>query len=484
MLKHVRILFLALVSLLVYSCANDEGGEVGRVRFTAHSPKSRTALTTDDNVIWKVGDKVMIYSGKNATGTDVVESDSNPLEGPTAYFTVDIDVPEAGDNFYAVYPSSAAGAIADGAVSVTVPTTQTVTDDSFDPAAAVSVASVAPSGWNLYFYNVCALIPVTVAESFTGRIALEGASIAGGAKVSNIPAGPGSTSPTVAYGVTEGSVDVVELSGSFETGKTYYIAIIPHTYTSIALKVYKSATATTPSNTKTFTPTNPFAIYPSDIIEIPKFHDIEPQPAVADYVDLQLPTGTLWATCNVGANAPEEYGLFFQWGDIEGHTATENFAFGWTNYKYANGSSTSLTKYCTDSDCWDGVGVKDDKTELELDDDAAYKVKGTSWRMPTPTQVEELADPANTTIAWQNVNGINGVMFTSTRNGKELFIPAAGYFNGASNTYMGTGCYVYTRILESDYPYHAQYLYGTGTPMVMTNHFNRCYGVTVRAVKL
>ena len=100
-----------------------------------------------------------------------------------------------------------------------------------------------------------------------------------------------------------------------------------------------------------------------------------------EWVDLGLPSGTLWATCNVGADNPEDYGDYFAWGETE-----PKVIYNWSTYKWCNGSVNTMTKYCTDS----GYGTVDNKTELDPADDAATVNWGTSWRMPTLEQLDEL----------------------------------------------------------------------------------------------
>ena len=133
-----------------------------------------------------------------------------------------------------------------------------------------------------------------------------------------------------------------------------------------------------------------------------------------DYVDLGLPSGTLWATCNVGANAPEEYGDYFAWGETESKEV-----YKWETYKWCNGSDHSLTKYCTNSD----FGSVDNRMVLDLEDDAAYVNMGPSWRMPTNSQQTELIQKC--TWQWTTMNGVNGRLVTGP-NGNSIFLPAAG----------------------------------------------------------
>jgi len=150
-------------------------------------------------------------------------------------------------------------------------------------------------------------------------------------------------------------------------------------------------------------------------------------PAGVEAVDLGLPSGTKWANMNVGATAPEDYGLYFAWGETMGYTSdtSDGHSFDWENYKWCNGSGKTLTKYCTTSD----YGTVDNKMVLDLEDDAAYLNWGDKWRMPTITEIQELLD--NTTSEWTTQNGVYGRKFTSKSNGNAVFLPAAGYRYGS-----------------------------------------------------
>ena len=133
-----------------------------------------------------------------------------------------------------------------------------------------------------------------------------------------------------------------------------------------------------------------------------------------EWVDLGLPSGTLWATRDIGANCPEEGGDLFAWGETE---PKDNYT--WETYKWCNGSGESLTKYCTDS----RYGPVDNLTELELEDDAAYVNWGPSWRMPTLDQIQELI--SSCTFTRVEKNGVTLRLVTGP-NGNTLFLPADG----------------------------------------------------------
>ena len=135
------------------------------------------------------------------------------------------------------------------------------------------------------------------------------------------------------------------------------------------------------------------------------------------WVDLGLPSGTKWATCNVGANSPEEYGDYFAWGET---TAKESYQ--WSTYRYCNGSYNTLTKYCNNSS-YGYNGFTDNLTTLEASDDAATANWGAGWRMPTYAEVVELITYCPKT--WTTQNLVPGCLFTGP-NGNSIFFPFAG----------------------------------------------------------
>ena len=211
------------------------------------------------------------------------------------------------------------------------------------------------------------------------------------------------------------------------------------------------------------------------VIDIILGRNAEPEPE-HDWVDLGLPSGTLWATCNVGANSPEEFGHHFAWGETE-----PKDVYDWSTYKWCNGSYTTITKYCTNSE-YGYNGFVDNKTELDLEDDAAYVNWGPSWCMPTVEQQQELYQ--NCSSVWTTKNGVNGRLFTGP-NGNTLFLPAAGCRWDGSLYYVGSyGCYwsrtLYTCFSCSDLAYNLDFTSG----YVGCDGDDRIIGFTVRAVRV
>lgn len=168
-----------------------------------------------------------------------------------------------------------------------------------------------------------------------------------------------------------------------------------------------------------------------------------------DYVDLGLPSGTLWATCNVGAYNPYEYGKYFACGETEGYYDDEYHDFSWKNYKYSNNDGSEFTKYNTS----DEYGIVDNKLELELEDDAAHANMGGDWKMPTSAQIEELFKETNHVwVSDYNGTGFAGRVFTSKTNGNSMFIPASGCRFEASVIFQGFSASLRSSSLSTDYP--------------------------------
>ncbi len=169
-----------------------------------------------------------------------------------------------------------------------------------------------------------------------------------------------------------------------------------------------------------------------------------------EWVDLGLPSGTLWATCNVGANAPEEYGDYFAWGETEANEYYNRFSYKW--WYYDENGHIFITKYCTDSE-W---GTVDNKTELDPEDDAAYVNWGPSWRIPSREQIDELLN----VCTWEMTtrNGVIGDLVTGP-NGKMLFFPTAGYIEDSSLHEVGEWGMYWSRTLNNNSNGSAYWLY-------------------------
>lgn len=192
-----------------------------------------------------------------------------------------------------------------------------------------------------------------------------------------------------------------------------------------------------------------------------------------EYVDLGLPSGLKWATCNLGATVPEEYGDYFAWGETIGYV--NNHRFYWDSYGLCNGNANSLVKYCTDS----SYGSVDNKKQLDLQDDAAYIKWGDGWRMPTIEELDELRSKC--TWTWTTLNGINGYRVVGT-NGNFIFLPAAGYHYENGKRDEGQFGDYWSSSLFDSYCINAQYLYFHSGNKGTDNYY-RCIGYSIRPVR-
>ena len=192
-------------------------------------------------------------------------------------------------------------------------------------------------------------------------------------------------------------------------------------------------------------------------------------------VDLGLPSGTLWATTNIGAANPEDYGDYLAWGETTAKTS-----YNWFSYKYANGVSDKLTKYCTKAQCGNN-GFVDRKTVLDSSDDVASVVWGSLWCMPTMVQVQELKN--NCTWTWTIRNGKNGYVVKGP-NGNTIFLPATGCRLNSNLNNVGTLGFYWSSSLNVQMPHNALYLhFGSGSISSETYNYSRFYGFTIRPVR-
>ena len=181
--------------------------------------------------------------------------------------------------------------------------------------------------------------------------------------------------------------------------------------------------------------------------------------AVGDVVDMGLPSGLLWAKCNIGANSPEGYGHYFSWGNTDAHA--EGSGYDFSQAVYDTTPAAAIT------------------ANLSLSQDAARANLGAPWRMPTSAEFQELYD--NCTCVWTTLNGVNGRLFTSNVNGNTLFFPAAGLYNGTSLYFRGSNGFYWSSTYNS--ATSARLLDFNSSSVYPQYIDNRRYGFSVRAVQ-
>lgn len=191
-----------------------------------------------------------------------------------------------------------------------------------------------------------------------------------------------------------------------------------------------------------------------------------------EWVDLGLPSGTKWATMNIGATSPSDYGSYFAWGE----TSLKR-SYAWKNLKYClDTTGDKFSKYVTDSK----YGDVDGKKELDLSDDAAYVNWGAGWCMPSDAQLEELRKVCKWT--WTRIDGHNGYKVDGL-NGNSIFLPASGHWSGSAPRLVGTRGDYWSRTLDTSRGCRAYGpgFYSSGTESCSHNRYD---GQSVRAVRI
>ena len=191
-----------------------------------------------------------------------------------------------------------------------------------------------------------------------------------------------------------------------------------------------------------------------------------------DWCDLGLPSGTLWATCNIGASTPYTKGDFFAWGE----TKTKDI-YILDNYIFHDKQIYEITKYCTE----DVFGKRDNKTKLDVKDDAAYINWSKEWCIPQQEQIEELINSKYTISKWTEINGTQGCLIVSKNNGNAIFLPASGKRDEQTDGENRTGNYWSASLSKSTSSF-AYNLYFSRAEIKLTYIGERYEGFSIRPV--
>lgn len=193
-----------------------------------------------------------------------------------------------------------------------------------------------------------------------------------------------------------------------------------------------------------------------------------PDETVADtveYVDLGLPSGLKWATCNLGASRPDEYGNYYSWGETETKDTCS-----WDNYVFGGNEMDYSSKY----------NPTDHLNELLPSDDAATIALGSPWRMPTYEDIVELVNECS--WRWTTVNGVHGYTVTGP-NGNSIFLPAAGRNDEGRLMYQGEVGNYWTSTLDTSRYYSGRHLYFDNDEHSYIYPYRRYFGLTIRPVR-
>lgn len=193
--------------------------------------------------------------------------------------------------------------------------------------------------------------------------------------------------------------------------------------------------------------------------------------SIADPVDLGL--SVKWASWNLGASSPEDFGSYISWGEVE-----PKQTYTWETYSFCAGDQEHILKYCVDP----AFGTVDDLSTLDPEDDIARAKWGEGWRMATPEEWEELLNECDWT--WTTSHGVNGYLVKSKKKGytsKSIFLPAGGNCEGAKKVDEGSFGHYWTSSVNMSYTYDARsFFFRSGRAYI--DYYYRYYGFLIRPV--
>lgn len=485
-MKTKALLYAAVIAAVSLSCTREvvESGQMNpgtELRFTAEWASenggiSRTVLREDGKSVWWMpGDEINLFFGDKASGKFVSDNEDPAavvdFVGTLPIAIGSMEMESAGLACWAAYPYDEANGCDGQSITMSLPYIQEGKANGFADKFFPSVAK--SNNFLLPFWNVCGGARFSVTQEGVTKVIFksnDGSPIAGKVKVGfgndNKPQILEFTNPV-------DSVVVKAPEGGFVPGTNYFAAMLPQSHV-------KGMTITLSTQDKKATRTLPNAVTVhrslfgvlDNVDEGLEYHQ---HYLVPEAVDLGL--SVKWASFNLGATKPEEYGDYFAWGETE-----PKEEYTWVNYKFrASGDSDSNVKF-SKYNTMSLYGPVDNKTVLDVEEDAAAFYLGGSWRMPTRRECVELFD--NCTQTKTTFNGVSGKKLTSKKEGYKnrwIFLPAAGYLKGTSLREVSSRGYWMSSSLDMDSPSNAHSGY-FGSDFIGCGGGSRYYGMTVRPV--
>ncbi len=234
--------------------------------------------------------------------------------------------------------------------------------------------------------------------------------------------------------------------------------------------------AVTESNPSGHAPSLWVQTIPSSSVPVPKI------------IDMGLPSGVKWASFNLGASKPEEYGDYYAWGETEPYYSSQDpltwkegkeEGYYWPSYKWCMGTGETITKYCS-SESFGSDHFVDDRMTLEQSDDAVQVNLGGKWRMPTDGEWTELME--NCIWTWTQENGVNGYRITSNTSGQSIFLPATGFYQDTYHLSAGSFGHYWSSSLYDFYPDRAWCVCFWKDDVQRSPNYFRNFGLTIRPV--
>lgn len=433
MMKTKHILLWGITALVMSACKEGSGDQLlcGEpvTLWASQEAASGTRTQIQDGgtqVYWEPQDAIKVFF--LGTGSRFVSQNTeNTLVASfTGYFTGVVGAQEgevSQNKIWGLYPYRE-DAVSDGiSITTTLPAGQVGREGSFAPETHITLAQA--DGLDLAFFNVCGGIRFSLSQEGIRRVTFSGNQnepLAGRIKMGFVEGLP------VVQEVL-GKETVLSLTapdnGSFKTGVWYYLDALPCSLSKgFTMTLHKEHSFAERISSESVAIRRGVFGSLARADEGLVFQESTPEPQAID-----LGLSVLWASCNLGAGAPEEYGNYYAWGETSPKTY-----YDWSTYQWCMGTNNTLTKYCFRSSSGYN-GFTDTRTVLEPDDDAAHVNLGGAWRMPTREEWSQLSNSNNCNWTYITQNGVRGFLITSKRSGYEgnsIFLPAAGCCSGDS----------------------------------------------------
>ena len=496
-MKHFAMYF-GIAAALVASCTiqeeNFETPQRDEVVFFAslEQPGDETRVYANEELLlrWTANDRVSIFNQNTYNQEYKFLGATGDVEGGfTKVDGADFVTGNSIAHVVSVYPFLESSRITeDEVLTVALPAEQHYAENTFGLGANTMVSVTANN--NLKFKNAGGFLRLKLYGEGVSVSAItlkgnNGEKLAGNATVTmpidGVPSLEMASDATTE--ITLVCDTPVELGATVEESKVFWIVVPPVTFSkgfTISVNEFNGGVFEKSTSKN-------LAITRSNVSTMAAF-EVAPLAApypVPEMVDLGL--SVKWASFNLGASRPEEYGEYYAWAEMapyyESHDpltwkeGKEN-GYYWPSYRWSMGTETSLTKYCTLSS-YGYEGFKDNKATMEEEDDVAHSLLGGSWRIPTESDFQALLD--NCTTAWTQENGVNGYKFTSRITGKSIFLPAEGIHNRMQYAKVDECGYYWSSTLRQDAPHTARYLFFESGQIELRNSF-RYNGFSIRPV--